>query len=484
MTTDTATETPRVKLTIRHTWEDGTVLEGSRKGDGAFEIVRSAANFGYGPVRGIAILGSRDSRANTYAINNAKRALEATGRFTVTIDIDNTQTRSFAEAEQDRYDRAQERADRREELADKAAGRSDAAYRASHAIADGIPAGQPILVGHHSEKRHRRDVGRMDAGMRRSIEESKKAGYHADLAQSAANYEAFRKDPGVTLRRIAGLEADLRRNARNLEGKGSSGWDPATYPHQREELEARREEITEQLEHWRGVVADAAARGFKVWSKDDFAEGDFVKWRGSWYEVLRVSEKSVTGPHIHNDGPVVTKDNARLDWTWPFPYNEVSGHKGREEMAATLVKDLAPLLARIEEELGAVDPQRRPEEHAKLTARKAVAAKQLAYWRSVLEEVEGLRRGWAKDDFAKGDFLRWRRRWFEVLRVNAKSATGPHSDNDGPVVTKDGAPVDKTQAFPYAEISGRRSAEEMAAHLAEHEAATADQDDPAASPRP
>ncbi|MFD9690168.1 DUF3560 domain-containing protein [Kitasatospora sp. NPDC059088] len=465
-------ETTKTELTIRHTWDQGTVLEGSSKGDGAYEIARKAANFRWmRSVSIIAIPRSRDSRANTWAINAAKRALEATGRFTVTVEVDNAQTRSFAAAEQERYDRAQERADRHEELADNAASRSEAAWRASHAIADAIPAGQPILRGHHSEKGHRRAIARMDAGMRRSIDEQGKAEYHADRAQAAANFEEFRKNPARTLRRIEGLEADLRRTDRDLQGKGSSGWDPEKYPHHREELEARRAEITEQLEYWRGVVRDAEAAGFKVWGPKDFVRGDFLKYRGEWFEVLQVNEKSVTGPHIHNDGPVVTKDRARLDWTWPFPYNEIAGRMSAEEMATRLVKEFGALLAKTEEELAAVDPDQQPKEHAKLTARKESAAERLAYWRGALDEAEGLRRGWSKDDFTKGDFLRRRGRWFEVLRVNAKSLTGPHDDNEGPVVTKDGATTDKTRAYPYGEISGRMTPEEMAAHLAQRDGA-------------
>ena len=39
----------------------------------------------------------------------------------------------------------------------------------------GIPFGQPILVGHHSERAHRKVLERADNAMRKGIEESKKA---------------------------------------------------------------------------------------------------------------------------------------------------------------------------------------------------------------------------------------------------------------------------------------------------------------------
>jgi hypothetical protein len=41
--------------------------------------------------------------------------------------------------------------------------------------ATGIPLGQPILVGHHSESRHRKVIERADNAMRKSIEEDTKA---------------------------------------------------------------------------------------------------------------------------------------------------------------------------------------------------------------------------------------------------------------------------------------------------------------------
>ncbi|WP_132290495.1 DUF3560 domain-containing protein [Kribbella sp. VKM Ac-2568] len=47
-------------------------------------------------------------------------------------------------------------------------GRTSARPRAARRqISDHIPLGQPILVGHHSERRHRRDIERMDRLMQR-----------------------------------------------------------------------------------------------------------------------------------------------------------------------------------------------------------------------------------------------------------------------------------------------------------------------------
>src|SRR3546814_14142517 len=69
---------------------------------------------------------------------------------------------------------------RRERLlaaADKAEARADQAYRRADLREEvsGIPFGQPILVGHHSERRHRRTIARAEAAMGRAVAESKRA---------------------------------------------------------------------------------------------------------------------------------------------------------------------------------------------------------------------------------------------------------------------------------------------------------------------
>ena len=54
-----------------------------------------------------------------------------------------------------RRERLERKVEKREEWADKARVRSEASFAAASAISDRIPLGQPILVGHHSERRAR-----------------------------------------------------------------------------------------------------------------------------------------------------------------------------------------------------------------------------------------------------------------------------------------------------------------------------------------
>ena len=77
--------------------------------------------------------------------------------------------------------------ERLEKAAARASSASSAAYAGAKARGDMIPFGQPILVGHHSERRHRSDIAKIDRGMRKSFELADKA---KDLASRAAAIES------------------------------------------------------------------------------------------------------------------------------------------------------------------------------------------------------------------------------------------------------------------------------------------------------
>jgi hypothetical protein len=72
-------------------------------------------------------------------------------------------------------DRRRARADRLRDWASKRHARSDAAFESARRLADAIPLGQPILVGHHSERRARRDAERIDHDMSKGVEHQRLA---------------------------------------------------------------------------------------------------------------------------------------------------------------------------------------------------------------------------------------------------------------------------------------------------------------------
>ena len=108
-------------------------------------------------------------------------------------------------------DRAEERAERFGEYRENRIEDAEAAKAAVDRIADGIPMGQPILVGHHSEKHARKDAEKIKAGMRRAVKMWETAEYWKRRAAGAIRHAKYKELPAVRARRIKGLEADKRK---------------------------------------------------------------------------------------------------------------------------------------------------------------------------------------------------------------------------------------------------------------------------------
>jgi hypothetical protein len=92
---------------------------------------------------------------------------------------------------------------------------SEALFNESHRMADAIPFGQPILVGHHSEGRDRRYRSRMAGKMDKACAASKRADRLEQRATAAENNHAISSDdPEAVVKlkeKIADMEAEQRR---------------------------------------------------------------------------------------------------------------------------------------------------------------------------------------------------------------------------------------------------------------------------------
>lgn len=97
-------------------------------------------------------------------------------------------------------------------------GEAAAAFERANRIASVIPLGQPILVGHHSERRHRKDLQRIDNGMRRGVEAQKEAEELSRRASAAETNTAISSDdPEAVTKLRAKLEKLQRAQRRNKE---------------------------------------------------------------------------------------------------------------------------------------------------------------------------------------------------------------------------------------------------------------------------
>jgi phospholipid N-methyltransferase len=110
--------------------------------------------------------------------------------------------------------RAEDRADRFDDYSAKRAGDAERARAGVAAIADNIPLGQPILIGHHSEKHARKDAERIENGMRKAVKLWRTSQYWQDRAAGAIAHAKYKERPDVRARRIKGIEADKRKQER------------------------------------------------------------------------------------------------------------------------------------------------------------------------------------------------------------------------------------------------------------------------------
>jgi hypothetical protein len=115
-------------------------------------------------------------------------------------------------------DRAEQRAERFAAYSESRKADADRADKAVKAICEHIPLGQPILVGHHSEKRARKDAERIDSGMRRMVQMWETAEYWHRRAAGALAAAKYKELPAVRARRIKKLEAELRKIEKSKAG--------------------------------------------------------------------------------------------------------------------------------------------------------------------------------------------------------------------------------------------------------------------------
>lgn len=283
-------------VVISHTNTEGTLVHGTSRGDGSREALR-AVHFKWSSSLGCWYKpGSRGRAAKRATIEVLRQALADAG-FTVTVEIaDYDASEAFVTLQT----HSGERADVHSSRAARANARSDEAYRASNEAVRGIEPGQPILRGHHSQRRHERDLARSHAHMSASVAHSRQAERSAGRAAEAERQTRRRENPVVMGRRIERLEAEQRTLERRLKGASEA-------PIARGELE----DIKREIAFLRQAVAES---GVKQYTKADIQPGDYVQIRGQWREVAKANTKTVAV-------------KTACSWTDKYPYYEITGHR-------------------------------------------------------------------------------------------------------------------------------------------------------------
>ncbi len=131
-------------------------------------------------------------------------------------------------------ERAQMKADRLDAIAEKRAAQATAFSRAADELSRAFEFGQPILVGHHSERKARKTQERMHSAMDKAAKAHKAIGYWQYRAEGVEAHANYKNDPKVRARRIKTLLAELRDLQRKLNTahKALDLWEQITAPEQ------------------------------------------------------------------------------------------------------------------------------------------------------------------------------------------------------------------------------------------------------------
>lgn len=113
-------------------------------------------------------------------------------------------------------DRAEERAERFTEYREKRTTEANQAQETARQISERFSGGQPILVGHHSERKARKDQEKMDNHLRKTIKLWETASYWKSRAAGAVRYAKYKELPRVRARRMKGIQADKRKQERTI----------------------------------------------------------------------------------------------------------------------------------------------------------------------------------------------------------------------------------------------------------------------------
>ncbi|MCW1985620.1 UNVERIFIED_ORG: hypothetical protein M2348_001352 [Sphingomonas sp. R1F5B] len=126
-------------------------------------------------------------------------------------------------------ERAQAKAERLEELAGKRQREANAFARRASELSEAFYMGQPILVGHHSERKARKTQERMHAAQAQASKAHKTANYWLYRASGVEHFANMKNNPRTRANRIKTLLADLRELQRgiNTAHRALSIWEKA-----------------------------------------------------------------------------------------------------------------------------------------------------------------------------------------------------------------------------------------------------------------
>src|SRR5690625_1843327 len=157
--------------TVEHS-ADGTLVRGTVRG--AREVITALKSNGFRWSRNLEAWYLPRTWTEQTRWDRVDRLRDQLGER-ISVERSDATRRPAAEREAEQRERAEARSVRLDERAERAEERSAAAAAKADQIGEGIPLGQPVLVGHHSQRRHEHDLERIRNATETSITEDRNA---------------------------------------------------------------------------------------------------------------------------------------------------------------------------------------------------------------------------------------------------------------------------------------------------------------------
>lgn len=275
-------------------------------------------------------------------------------------------------------ERAAERAERFDGLSSKRERDAENAQRQAGAVGERFAMGQPILIGHHSQRRAEKDKERIEGAIRKAVSLFETSEYWQRRAEGALGHAAYKERPEVRFRRIKGFESEVRKLDRERDerakyhaavmspnlteakllwlvghtrlGSGVDAYGRLTksvisWEALRDELQERYEHhVTERMRRWYNHYTNRIAyekamlgeQGAVVLEAQgwDIKPGGKVRIGDTWYTVLRANKK---------DGKIVSVTVVGNSYIPVHGIEEVKAYEPPTEDQAAAVKKVNTL---------------------------------------------------------------------------------------------------------------------------------------------
>lgn len=181
---------------------------------------------------------------------------------------------SYAEKIEKTIEKANERSERFSSLSENLKNKSSEKITQSMKMLEGLPMGQPILVGHYSERSHRALINKSHNTMDKAMELEKKGNYYQDRAEASKSFGDTSKFSDIQY--LTERVKECKKILNNcMEGD-------------------YKESIKDKLSFFENKIKEAEEKGVPVFDKEKLEGKKFIRDRHGWRKIIKLNKTTVS----------------------------------------------------------------------------------------------------------------------------------------------------------------------------------------------